>query len=236
MPSRHAGSRRRALPPGRITLYDPRVTPTRFFLVRHALVEPSARAVLYGSMDVALCDLALREEAAAYRWLAHRLPQPARWVVTNLSRTRATAAAVFAAGYPSSALAAEPDFAEQHLGEWQGITHEALPALLRHPAHPFWPHGGEEHPPGGESFRTVQARVSAALERIAAHEAGRDVVVVAHGGSIRAMLAHAMGLTPDQALVFSVKNLSLTRIEKHGTAWRVAAVNEEPWTPPPSEV
>jgi broad specificity phosphatase PhoE len=90
------------------------VTPTRFFLVRHALVEPSARAVLYGSMDVGLCDLALQEEAASYRWLAERLPQPARWFVTNLSRTRATAAAVFAAGYPEADLEAEPDFAEQH--------------------------------------------------------------------------------------------------------------------------
>ncbi len=99
-------------------------------------------------MDVALCDLALRQEAASYRWLAHRLPQPARWFVTNLSRTRATAAAIFAAGYPDSELEAEPDFAEQHLGEWQGIPHEALPALLTRPAHPFWPHGGEEHPPG----------------------------------------------------------------------------------------
>jgi len=86
------------------------VTPTRFFLVRHALVEPSARAVLYGSMDVGLCDLALQEEAASYRWLAERLPQPARWFVTNLSRTRATAAAVFAAGYPNADLKAEPDF------------------------------------------------------------------------------------------------------------------------------
>ena len=109
------------------------MTPTRFFLVRHALVEPSARAVLYGSMDVALCDLALQEEAASYRWLAHRLPQPARWFVTNLSRTRATAAAVFAAGYPDAGLETEPDFAEQHLGDWQGIPHEALPALLTRP-------------------------------------------------------------------------------------------------------
>jgi hypothetical protein len=45
-----------------------------------------------------------------------------------------------------------------------------------------------------------------------------------------------MALSPDQALVFSIKNLSLTRIEKHGLDWRVASVNEEPWTPPPAEV
>ncbi|MBX6375591.1 MAG: histidine phosphatase family protein [Acetobacteraceae bacterium] len=205
---------------------------TRFFLVRHALVEPSARALLYGSMDVALCDLSLRAEAALYRWLAARLPHPARWFVTNLSRTRATAAAIFAAGYPEQPLEEEPDFAEQHLGEWQGIPHEALPALLTLPPHPFWPHAGEERPPGGESFRDVLARVGGALERMAHLLEGQDVVVIAHGGSIRAALAHAIGLTPHQALHFSIRNLSLTRLEKHGTNWRVAAVNEEPWTIP----
>ena len=206
--------------------------PTRLFLIRHALVEPSARAVLYGSMDVALCDLALRQEAALYRWLAFRLPQPARWVVSSLSRTRATAAAIFAAGYPEAPLAEEPDLAEQHLGEWQGVPHEALTERLRHPPHPFWPHGAEEKPPGGESFAELQARVAPVLERLVERHAGGDVVVVAHGGSIRAALAHALGLTAHQALVFSVKNLGLTRLEKHGADWRVAGVNEEPWTPP----
>lgn len=212
----------------------PPVQITRFFLVRHALVEPSSRAFLYGAMDVALCDLALRQEAALYRWLAQRLPNPARWFVTNLSRTRATAAAIFAAGYPEAALEAEPAFAEQHLGEWQGLPHDALPPLLSAPAHPFWPHAGLEKPPGGESFTEMQARVAPALERRAELLAGQDVVIVAHGGSIRAMLAHAMGLTPDQALIFSIRNLSLTRIEKHGPDWRVASVNEEPWTPEPA--
>ncbi|HEY4251437.1 MAG TPA: histidine phosphatase family protein [Roseomonas sp.] len=206
---------------------------TRFFLVRHALVEPSSRAFLYGAMDVALCDLALREEAALYRWLAQRLPQPARWFTSQLARTRATAAAIFAAGYPEVPLEAEPAFAEQHLGEWQGLPHDRLPPLLSAPAHPFWPHAGLEKPPGGESFTEMQARVAPALERRAALLAGQDVVIVAHGGSIRAMLAHAMGLAPDQALTFSIKNLGLTRIEKHGPDWRVVSVNEEPWTPAP---
>jgi broad specificity phosphatase PhoE len=206
--------------------------PTRLFLVRHALVEPSARAVLYGSMDVALCDIALREEAALYRWLAFRLPQPAAWHVTSLSRTRATAAAIFAAGYPEQPLEVEPDLREQELGEWQGLPHEALVERLRHPPHPFWPHAAEEEPPGGESFARVQARVGPVLDRLAETHAGGDVVVIAHGGSIRAALAHALGVTAHQALAFSIRNLGLTRLEKHGADWRVAAVNEEPWTPP----
>lgn len=199
----------------------------RLHLVRHALVEPSARAVLYGNMDVALCDQALREEAALYRWLSARLPKPARWVATPLSRTRATAAAIFAAGYPQQDLAIEPDLVEQGLGEWQGISHEALTERLRHPPHPFWPHAAEERPPGGESLDDVRLRVAPVIERLAAE--GGESVVIAHGGTIRAALAHAMALNAHQALMFSVKNLSVTTIEKHGGDWRVAGVNEEPF-------
>ncbi|WP_305669440.1 histidine phosphatase family protein [Falsiroseomonas sp.] len=208
---------------------------TRLFLVRHALVEPSARAVVYGSMDVALCELALRQEAAAYRWLAARLPEGARWVVTPLSRTRATAAAIFAAGYAPAPLEVEPDLAEQHLGDWQGLSHERFAALIRHPPHPFWPHAAEEKPPGGESFAEVVQRVSAVLDRLVQDAPGRDIVIVAHGGSIRAAIAQAMGLSPHQALIFSVRNLSMTRLERHGMDWRVAAVNEEPFTLPATE-
>jgi alpha-ribazole phosphatase len=207
---------------------------TRLFLVRHALVEPSARAVVYGSMDVALCEFALRQEAASYRWLAARLPEGARWVVTPLSRTHATAAAIFAAGYAPTSLEVEPDLAEQHLGEWQGLSHERFAERIRHPAHPFWPHGGEEKPPGGESFAEVVERVAAVLDRLVVESSERDIVIVAHGGSIRAAIAQAMQLTPHQALIFSVKNLSLTRLERHDAVWRVAAVNEEPFTLPAS--
>jgi broad specificity phosphatase PhoE len=211
---------------------DPVSTTTRLFLVRHALVEPSARTTMYGTMDVGLCDLALRQEAATYRWLAARLPQPARWIVTPLSRTRATAAAIFAAGYRDAALETRPAMIEQALGELQGLPHDTFLERLRHPPHPFWSIAAEERPPGGESFQDVMARVGAELDRLVAENAGGDVVIIAHGGSIRAALAHAMGVDGHPVLAFSIKNLSLTRIEKIGPDWRVAAVNEEAFTLP----
>jgi broad specificity phosphatase PhoE len=202
---------------------------SRLFLVRHALVEPSARATLYGDADVALCALALAADAACYRWLARRLPAPALWVTTPLQRTRHTADAIFAAGYPPTVPEVEPRLAEQHLGAWQGISHEALTARLSDPPHPFWPHGAEERPPGGESIADVVARVAPTLEALADRAAGGDAVIIAHGGTIRAAIAHAMGLSAQQALRFSVKNLSLTRLERQGREWRVASVNEEPF-------
>jgi hypothetical protein len=41
-----------------------------------------------------------------------------------------------------------------------------------------------------------------------------------------------LDLSAHQALHFSIRNLGLTRLEKHGTDWRVVSINEEPWTLP----
>jgi alpha-ribazole phosphatase len=199
---------------------------TRFWLLRHAIVEENARAVLYGRMDVEICALSLQSQGAAYKALAERLPQGAVWVVTPLSRTRRTAAAIQQAGYPDTQLLVEPGLTEQDLGEWQGLPHADLPARLREPAHAFWPLGATETPPGGESMEHVVHRVGAALEGLAQAYAGRDVVAVSHGGAIRAAIGHATGAGARAALHFSVPNLSLTVLERFPQGWRVLCVDE----------
>jgi broad specificity phosphatase PhoE len=201
---------------------------TGFWLIRHALVAENARAVLYGTMDVELCPHTLKAELPSYRAIARSLPRPAIWVVTPLSRTRRTAEAIMAAGYVGPELIVELGLIEQNLGEWQGLPHAELPARLQAPAHPFWPHAGTEKPPGGESTVEVISRVGAAMERLARTHAGRDIVVVSHGGAIRAAVAHALGIGADNALHLSIQNLSLTRMERHAEGWRVVCVNAMP--------
>lgn len=201
-------------------------SPTRFWLIRHALVAESARAILYGTIDVPLCPDRLVEEVALLARLAAYLPRPAHWVCTPLSRTRHTAEAIFAAGYPGQKLAVEPGFSEQELGEWQGIAHHELPEKLADPAHPFWPLAGHERPPGGESIDDVSARVGPVLERLADAHAGGDVVVVSHGGAICGMIAHAARLSGNQALHFAIANLSLSQLERAPEGWHILSVNQ----------
>jgi alpha-ribazole phosphatase len=202
--------------------------PTSFWLIRHAIVNENARAMLYGTLDVELCPTSLVAQAPMYAALAARLPRPARWVVTPLARTRRTAEAIFAAGYPAAELVEEPGLIEQHLGEWQGLAHADLPARLRLKPHAFWPLGGRECPPGGESMAQVITRAGATLETIARRHPGEEVVAVSHGGAIRAAVAHALDIGPDNALHLAVQNLSLTRMERHPEGWRVVSVNELP--------
>jgi alpha-ribazole phosphatase len=184
--------------------------------------------MLYGIMDVPLCETSLLEQAPMYRALAGRLPRPAAWKVTPLSRTHRTAEAIFAAGYPRSKPEIEPDLIEQSLGEWQGLPHAELPARLSLPKHAFWPLAGNERPPGGETMADVIDRVGVALERLAAQHPEEDVVIVSHGGTVRAAVAHCLRIGPDNALHLTVQNLSLTRIERSPEGWRVICVNELP--------
>lgn len=56
---------------------------TRFWLIRHALVEENARMRMYGSMDVPLCPDSLIAQKPMYRALAQRLPQDAQWFISR---------------------------------------------------------------------------------------------------------------------------------------------------------
>jgi broad specificity phosphatase PhoE len=199
---------------------------TRFWLLRHAIVDARSRAVLYGRMDVQLSAESLVAQAAQYRALASRLPRGASWIVTPLSRTRRTAEVIHSAGYPACDLLVEPGLTEQDLGEWQGLKHADLPARLSDPAHPFWPLGASEVPPGGESMDEVIGRVGETMERLALRHEGEDVVCVSHGGAIRAAVAHALNVGAGAALHLSIQNLSLTVLERFSAGWRVVVVNE----------
>ena len=201
---------------------------TRFWLIRHALVAENERAMLYGVMDVQLCPDTLVAQVPQYAALAARLPRPAVWACTPLSRTRRTAEAIFAAGYPAQVLTAVPGLIEQNLGDYQGLPHADLPARLLAPAHPFWPLSADERPPGGESMEEVVARVGRTMDALAEEHAGKDVVIVSHGGAIRAAVAHAMQVEARAVLHLSIHNISLTRLERLHEGWRVSCVNEWP--------
>ena len=207
------------------------MTETRFWLIRHALVEENARAVIYGDNDVALCPHTLTSQRTMYAALARRLPRPGPevvWLTSPLIRTKRTAAAIFEAGYPAQEPAVEPGLIELSFGRWQGLAHHLLPAELTLPPHGFWPIAGDERPPGGESMADGIERVGPLMERLAQDFAGHDVVAVCHGGVIRAAVAHAVGIGADHALHFSVENLSLTRLDRVTQGWRVVCVNELP--------
>lgn len=211
-----------------------RTVTTRWWWVRHAPVTVN-NGCCYGQTDLP-CDVSNR---TAFEGLAAKLPRDAVWVTSHLKRTHLTAEGIVRAGLPGPApipgpdVIVERDLAEQHFGDWQGMKYTDIAALQANAFHRFWLAPADMAPPGGESFLDLVDRSTRAIQRLTEEYAGRDVIAVTHGGTIRAALAMALGLEPEAALAFSIDNLSLTRIERFdgpgaGHGWRVVTVNQAP--------
>ncbi|MDA0219259.1 MAG: histidine phosphatase family protein [Proteobacteria bacterium] len=203
------------------------MTQTNWWWVRHAPVTET-QGRIYGSTDPN-CDT---DDPESYAGLHRMLPQDAFWVTSHLKRTKQTAAAIAAAGGRSIDPREEPDLCEQNFGDWHGMTHNEVYALPS--AHRFWLAPATHCPPGGESFADLCVRVSRVIHRLTAQWAGRDIIAVAHGGTIRAALAVALNLKPEAALGFATENISVTRLDHftgddgHPETWRVAWSNRLP--------
>lgn len=200
------------------------MSTTRWWWIRHApAVNPDK--LLYGRLDLA----ADTGDAAAISALAARLPHRAVWLHSPLRRTAETAAALLAAMGEAMEPAVEPALIEQDFGAWQGRpSREVYRALPRHD--PFWSHPSAHAAPGGESFDAVLCRVQPAILALSDAHAGRDIVAVAHAGTIRAAAALALDLDGERALRLAIDTLSLTRLDRIRSSsgvesWRITALN-----------
>jgi alpha-ribazole phosphatase len=206
------------------------VVITRWWWVRHAPVR-SDGGNIYGQGDIE-CDCG---DSEVFEAVAKILPPNAVWVSSNLKRTHQTAAAIWATGFPKPAtMPHEAAFAEQHLGQWQGMNRAAF--IASRPVGDHWFADINEPAPGGESFMDLYNRTRGAIERINTEQAGRDVIAVAHGGTIRAAVGFALG-DPEKGLAFDIDNCSVTRLDHFASpgksVWRLPMVNQQPWIADP---
>ncbi len=203
------------------------VVTTRWWWVRHAPVRED-NGCIYGQKDLG-CDTSDR---VVFEAVGKILPRNAVWVSSNLKRTHQTADAIWAAGFPRPAtMAQEAALAEQHLGQWQGMNRAAF--IASRPVGSHWFADIGQPAPGGESFMDLYNRVRGAILRINAEHAGRDVIAVAHGGTIKAAIGLALGEQPEKGLAFDVDNCSVTRLDHFASEghsnWRLPMVNQQPW-------
>ncbi|WP_417803631.1 histidine phosphatase family protein [Thalassospira lucentensis] len=198
------------------------IQTTRWWLVRHAPVLNPDRLV-YGRSDMQ-ADLS---DEKALRSLARHLPKDAVWVTSHLSRTLDTALKLQELIDEDVTPTREAALAEQHFGAWEMQHWNDLP---KGETTKFWTDFARQQPPNGESFADVVGRVGPIFTRLNRYWAGRDIVAVVHGGTVRAILANALGLSLEAALSFHIDTLALTRLEYidgvDEPGWRVTSVNQ----------
>lgn len=161
---------------------------TTLLLARHGESDWNRSKRWQGFADRPLTDLGWQQA----RELADRLDDTELDAVysSDLQRARETAEAV--ARPRGLEVKTMTDLREVDVGSWSGLTRAEAEARFPE-AYARWLRGGEGWE-DGESYDQLRDRVIRAIRHIAAgHEGGR-VLVVAHGGTIRAVHAAALGV------------------------------------------
>ncbi|GAA5150866.1 bifunctional RNase H/acid phosphatase [Nocardioides marinquilinus] len=185
-------------------------TPTTLVVLRHGVTTHTTAKRFSGGLggdNPPLSDEGREQIRGAAEWLAPLAGQVAAVVASPVRRTRESGEIVAERlGVP---LVEEPGFAEMEFGHWDGLGIDEV--RERHGAElEAWLGSVDVAPEGGESFRVVQDRVLAGLERVLADHAGRTVVVVSHVTPIKTVVAHALGAPLDSLFRMELTPASVT--------------------------
>lgn len=186
----------------------------RLLLVRHGETDFNRERRFQGHIDTPLNASGLAQARA----IGQRL---STWPIvycgaSDLARAATTAAEI--ARHHDVEVELLAGLREAHLGVLQGELIHEFGRILGDESEYLAQRSPHARPPEGESPMDVRRRVQKVVRALAAREAELppgDLVLVAHGGSLRALAAVLLGLPPAAGWVFGFDNCSLTTIEWH---------------------
>lgn len=184
------------------------------YLVRHTSPD-IATNVCYGRSDIQVA-ISFPEELA---FIKHKLAEIKSAICFSSPSVRCAKLAEalnFGAVIEDKRLM-ELDFGDWELRPWDTIPRDAIDD---------WAHDhANQCPPNGETFNQLHQRASEFLREVNANSTGASVVVVTHGGVIRALLAEVLGLPLMNVFRIQIDYGSVTQLllDEHGI--RVGYVN-----------
>ena len=184
----------------------------KLYLIRHGEAQGSeGRAV--GHLDLPLSDLGTRNmEALAASWQG---PSPIRLFASDLKRATDSArilAKRFGIEPPDPIV--DTRLREVSFGDWEGRAWDEIYETDRQRYDAWSERWWDLPPPGGESFADLAVRVHAWFRDL---EKGADIIgdmiVVAHGGSIRALLVELMAIPRERAFDLQLSPARVSAVE-----------------------
>ena len=198
-------------------------------LIRHGETAHNAEGRIQGQTDIPLSPVGRAQAQATGLHLRHcftaspvLLPVPDFVYSSDLSRARETAEIVCETARLRTPIVSSL-LRERHYGEWQGLLVSDVAVHRR----------TLDNPPGGETEEQLYGRMNAALAHLS-RETGTEstvLMVVGHGGALRALLCRALGLGGRDMGRFRMENCALSVIEfvEEGTevvSGRVVRIND----------
>lgn len=184
------------------------------YVVRHGETEYNAKDIYQGSSDVPLNEKGLEQAKLCAKELEH--VHFDRILASDLVRARVTAETI-AAYHKNAPLTIDKRLQEVHFGEWEERSFQEIETLWPGSIQRMYENCDTFEIPGGETFQEVQDRAwHAVKEEMDTMEDGQTLLVVCHGGTIRALLCKLLHLPLKHAWSFRQGNTAISRITYHG--------------------
>jgi broad specificity phosphatase PhoE len=183
----------------------------QLYLIRHGITDWNEAGRAQGHTDIPLNE---RGRAQA-RALAARLASHEIHAIYTSDLSRAAETAHLLGEAVGTKPIPAPEFRELNVGDLEGADwgpfSKDFGSLLGHVA-------AGNVPDGGETFDDFLDRIAVGAERLAAAHAGETVAIVSHGGTLKTLIAHLLGLDRMNLDRLSLRgNASLSIVDfRHG--------------------
>jgi broad specificity phosphatase PhoE len=115
---------------------------------------------------------------------------------------------------------------EQYFGRWEGWTYEEIVAEEKDAFDRWMGDIWKVRPPEGECFQEMYRRVVKEIQGIVASCSGPTVGVVAHTGSIAAVVMETLGMPPERMWNLRVSPASISILRCYGNRWILERLND----------
>ncbi len=172
-------------------------------LVRHGQSEWNAKNLFTGWKDVDLTDKGVEEAIQAGRLLkAQGFKYDIAYTSALIRAQRTLDLMLEEIGQPDLEIIRDQALNERDYGDLIGMNKDDARKEFGEEQVHIWRRSYDVPPPGGESLKMTAARVLPYFEKhiLPRVSAGENVLVSAHGNSLRAVVMELDALTPEQTL------------------------------------
>ena len=178
-------------------------------IVRHGETEWNAEGRIQGHTDIGLSENGAQQARSLGQRLADRQIDVA--YSSDLKRTSETAR--LALGHRNVVLNETPRLREYHKGIFEGMTLTEIQTQFPDEYPKYLEKDLSYAPEGGETTRDVSTRMASIIQEIKAKHLDETVLVVSHGGALRAAMVSLLGMPLEGNWSFVFGNCGLTMVD-----------------------
>lgn len=192
---------------------------TTLILVRHGETETNLNRKLHKAGDPKELNETGKEQV---RKTAKKIREYDLSVIYSSKETRAFQSAEIIAQEFSLKVRELDGLQERDWGDFSGKTWPEIQAVLDKMTL-------EERfnyvPPNGESWKAFDERLRTSIDKVIWENKGKNVVIVSHGGAIRALMPYLLNVPNEESFKYDPDNASLTIFDYDGDKFIKRAVN-----------